>query len=142
MSQGSQGYVYFFQDCEALDQRVKIGKSDDPRRRLRDLKRLVKHQLTVIGVMPSDEPLAEETVIHRLCAEHHIEGEWFNAAVLAKIEAYRSRFLEKLPESPALVQVWVSPEAYAACVSRAKSEGRSLANWFRHELHKIAGTEE
>lgn len=32
----SQGYIYFFQ---AKDTRVKIGKTDDPHRRLRDLKR-------------------------------------------------------------------------------------------------------
>ena len=134
----SQGYVYFFQ---AADTRVKIGKSEDPRRRLRDLKSLAG-KLTVLGVMPSDEPLAEERSIHRKFAKHHIEGEWFNSTVRAELDVYRSRFLEKLPESQHLVQVWVSPEFHASCAALAKSEGRSLANWLRCQLTKIAGIEE
>jgi len=135
----SQGYVYFFQ---ANDARVKIGRSDDPRRRLRDLSALVGHRLVVIGVMSSDEPVAEEAAIHSAFAAHHIEGEWFNGNVIAKLDVYRPRFLAKPPESQVLVQTWVSPDFHAACTARAKSEGRSLANWFRRELGKITGVEE
>lgn len=130
----SQGYVYFFQ---AQDTRVKIGKTDDPHRRLRDLKRKAG-RLTVIGVMESAEPLAEEARIHRECAEHCIEGEWFYGAVLTKIEPYRKRFLEKFPKpKQVLIQTWVRPELYDVLVERAKSEGRSLANLVHQELIKI-----
>lgn len=135
----SQGYVYFFQD---KDTRVKIGQSTDPHRRLLALSRHAGHRLNVIGVMPSDEPLTEEAAIHSAFAEHCIEGEWFNAACVAAIDIYRPRFLARLPESQKLVQIWTSPEFHAACVSRAKSEGRSLANWLRRELTKIAGVAE
>lgn len=135
-----QGYVYFFQDA---DLRVKIGKSDDPHRRLRDLKRDVGHRLTVIGVMQSAEPLVEEARILRECIEHRIEGEWFTCAVIPKIEIYRSRFIEKLPEpKQLLIQSWVSPELYEALVMRAKKEGRTLANYVRRELGKLAGVDE
>jgi hypothetical protein len=134
----SQGYVYFFQ---ASDGRVKIGKSDDPRRRLRDLSSRGR-KLTVLGVMASDEPFAEEAGVHAALVKHHIEGEWFNGNVVAAIDAYRPRFLAELPESQHLIQVWVSPEFHAECVARAKSEGRSLANWLRHELGKLTEIEE
>jgi hypothetical protein len=135
----SQGYVYFFQ---AKNARVKIGQSTDPRRRLLDLSRHAGHRLDVIGVMPSDVPLAEEAAIHSAFAAHHIEGEWFNVACVAAIDTYRPRFLTKLPESQKLIQIWTSPEFHAACAARAKSEGRSLANWFRRELTKISGVSE
>lgn len=92
--------------------------------------------------MPSDEPIVEEVAIHREFAEHCIEGEWFDAAVTTKIDAYRRRFLKRLPETTRLVQLWVSPEFYEVCVALAKKEGRSLANWFRCQLNQIAGVEE
>ena len=41
-----------------------------------------------------------------------------------------------------LVQSWVSPELRAALDSRAKAEGRTLANYVRRELGKIAGIDE
>lgn len=130
----SQGYVYFFQ---SVDTRVKIGKTDDPHRRLRDLSHDGR-RLTVIGVMQSTEPLAEEAAILRECAEHCVEGEWFNSAVLTKIEAYRHRFLKTLPApKQVLIQSWVTPDLYEALVARAKSEGRSLSNFARQELTKI-----
>lgn len=38
-----------------------------------------------------------------------------------------------------LVQAWVSPKMREALEALAKGEGRSLANFVRHELGKIAG---
>lgn len=46
---------------------------------------------------------------------------------------------EKHRETHRLVQTWVSPELKKALLALAKSEGRSLANYVRHELGKIAG---
>ena len=41
-----------------------------------------------------------------------------------------------------LVQTWVSPELRKALDAKAKSEGRTLANFVRRELGKIAGVVE
>lgn len=134
-----QGYVYFFQDS-AL--RVKIGQTKDPRRRLRSLSSGIGHRLTIIGVMPSDDAPMEEAQVHRRFAEHRLVGEWFDGAVVAKLDDYRGRFLDKLPETDVLIQSWVSPEAYDALVALAKSEGRTLANLMRRELGKIIDADE
>lgn len=40
-----------------------------------------------------------------------------------------------------LVQIWVSPKMRKALDARAKSEGRSLANFVRRELGKLVGAE-
>ena len=41
-----------------------------------------------------------------------------------------------------LAQTWVSPELWKALNARAKSEGRTLANFMRHELGKLVGIAE
>jgi hypothetical protein len=41
-----------------------------------------------------------------------------------------------------LVQTWVSPELRKVLDALAKKEGRTLANWVRRELGKIAGIAE
>ena len=46
---------------------------------------------------------------------------------------------EKHRKTHKLVQTWVSPELRKALDAKAKSEGRTLANFVRHELAKIAG---
>lgn len=41
-----------------------------------------------------------------------------------------------------LAQTWVSPELWKALNARAKSEGRTLANFMRRELGKLVGIAE
>lgn len=41
-----------------------------------------------------------------------------------------------------LVQAWVSPKLRKALDARAKSEGRTLANFVRRELGKLVGLAE
>ena len=132
-------YVYFFQDA-AL--RVKIGQTADPRRRLRSLSSLTSHRLTVIGVMLSDDARAEEAAIHHTFAEYRLEGEWFDGTVIAKLDGYRERFLDELPETDSLIQTWTTPELHEVLETRAKNEGRTLANFVRHELGKLVGVAE
>jgi hypothetical protein len=49
---------------------------------------------------------------------------------------------EKHRETHKLIQSWVSPELKRALLALAKSEGRTLANYVRRELGKIAGIAE
>jgi hypothetical protein len=46
---------------------------------------------------------------------------------------------EKHRREHKLVQTWVSPEMWKALVAKAKSEGRTLANFARRELGKLVG---
>lgn len=49
---------------------------------------------------------------------------------------------EKHRKTHKLVQTWVSPEMRKALDALAKKEGRTLANFVRRELGKIAGVAE
>jgi hypothetical protein len=49
---------------------------------------------------------------------------------------------EKHRKAHKLVQTWVSPELRKALDALAKKEGRTLANYVRRELGKIAGIAE
>ena len=49
---------------------------------------------------------------------------------------------EKHRKTHKLVQIWVSPERKKEIDARAKSEGRTIANWLRREIDKIFGTAE
>ena len=49
---------------------------------------------------------------------------------------------EKHRKTHKLVQTWVSPELRKALDALAKKEGRTLANYVRRELGKIAGVTE
>ncbi len=49
---------------------------------------------------------------------------------------------EKHRKTHKLVQTWVSPEMKKALDAKAKSEGRTLANYVRRELAKLVGMAE
>ncbi len=49
---------------------------------------------------------------------------------------------EKHRKTHKLVQTWVSPELRKALDTKAKSEGRTLANFIRRELGKLVGIAE
>jgi len=49
---------------------------------------------------------------------------------------------EKHRKTHKLVQTWVSPELRKALDALAKKEGRTLANYVRRELGRIAGVTE
>ena len=49
---------------------------------------------------------------------------------------------EKHRKTHKLVQTWVSPELRKALDALAKKEGRTLANYVRRELGKLAGLAE
>jgi predicted DNA-binding protein len=49
---------------------------------------------------------------------------------------------EKHRKTHRLVQIWVSPKMRKALDALAKKEGRTLANYVRRELGKLAGIAE
>lgn len=61
--------------------------------------------------------------------------------VATKVRSVKER-TSKHRKAHKLVQTWVSPELRKALEAKAKSEGRTLANYVRRELGKIAGVVE
>jgi len=49
---------------------------------------------------------------------------------------------EKHRKTHKLAQMWVSQDYFKALLTRAKTEGRTVANFMRHELGKIIGVAE
>jgi len=70
----SIGYVYFIKNGEY--NQVKIGWSDRPSIREKELQTGNPNQLKIIGVLPSQES-SVETFLHDRYKIYHIRGEWF-----------------------------------------------------------------
>jgi predicted DNA-binding protein len=62
-------------------------------------------------------------------------------ASTSKARATETR-TDKHRKTHSLVQTWVSPELRKALDALAKKEGRTLANFVRYQLGKIAGIAE
>ncbi len=85
--------------------------------------------------------------------QHSRESESIAGSTAASAACYATRIemptprstetrTEKHRKAHKLVQTWVSPELWNALVARAKSEGRTLANFARRELGKLVGIAE
>ncbi len=64
-------FVYFIASPRA----VKIGRSTQPRKRLRALQRFNAERLELLGVVPGRQLV--ELALHKRFAKHRIAGEWF-----------------------------------------------------------------
>lgn len=85
-----QSFVYFM----TAGNKVKIGVSKNPRRRLDDLKTGSSRLVSIRYVMPGDRQ--KERELHTLFAEYRVNGEWFlfTSAIkewIAQDEARRSK---------------------------------------------------
>lgn len=67
-----KGFVYFIRAGDF----IKIGFSDDPRKRLAALQSAHPHLLEMIGFMPGT--MDDEYRIHCIFGLLHVRGEWFN----------------------------------------------------------------
>ena len=76
------GFVYFVSDGEA----IKIGKANDPKRRLGGIQTGTARPLSLLGVVPGGRRM--ERRIHREFQAHRLRGEWF--ADCAEIRSYIS----------------------------------------------------
>jgi len=65
----NEKYVYFISDGNA----VKIGTSDDPIRRLRDLQTGNPRLLDLLGI----SRLQTESEFHEIFKDYHLRGEWY-----------------------------------------------------------------
>jgi len=72
------GYVYFIHATES--DRIKIGKSVDPKKRLSGLQTSSSETLRLLLSLPAKDMAYEERQMHELFASERIRGEWFYAS--------------------------------------------------------------
>jgi len=70
---GRFDFVYALRAGDA----VKIGRSRDPRKRIRQLKNMTVEETTLVALVPADDDKEED--LHRQFRHLHIKGEWFRA---------------------------------------------------------------
>lgn len=70
------GYVYWIQDM-AKDL-IKIGCSNNPERRLRELRNEFGAQLDIVDTIESAHMYLHEHMAHQLFASRRVHGEWFD----------------------------------------------------------------
>jgi len=69
-------YVYMIRSGEC----VKIGKSDDPRKRLDQMQTGNPQELKLIGFWESEDACKDEQRLHEIFAEGKERGEWFRVS--------------------------------------------------------------
>lgn len=77
----------------------KIGFSNNPKRRLKDLQTGHPNQLTIhyIEAIPKDQVKSIEKSIHEVLRPHREKGEWFNLELheaIAEVKFARIRYLK------------------------------------------------
>lgn len=69
--------IYFIKSNEA----IKIGKSDNVPRRLKELQTSNHSSLEILYVIENEEETLEKHT-HGICERYHVKGEWFSLTVL------------------------------------------------------------
>ena len=59
----------------------KVGISNNPQKRLKELQTSNPYKLTIINTYPCDKAIVRESIIHMKLNEWHIRGEWFSASI-------------------------------------------------------------
>lgn len=67
--------IYFIQQGSLFDKKIKIGCSNNPQKRLRELQISTPNKLKLLLVLFGDSSV--EVYYHDLFAKYHIQGEWF-----------------------------------------------------------------
>lgn len=83
-------YLYFIQQGDSTGP-IKIGISKNPKKRLHTLQIGNAVPLTLLAIHKGT--FADEQKIHQIFKEHHIQGEWFDAALPLLM------FIEELKDS-------------------------------------------
>ena len=68
------GFVYFITDGRY----VKIGVSNNPEQRLHTLQTANASKLSLLKVVPSDNPYSLEAALHEHYADKHVNQEWYD----------------------------------------------------------------
>ncbi len=79
----TSGYIYFVQQVAGSRTLVKIGRSVDPIKRIKQLRTSAPYGLRVLGIMPCMDDVASERLIHQKFKALRISSrnEWFRMSV-------------------------------------------------------------
>lgn len=143
-----RGWIYFTRHGEGGP--IKVGRTDNPHRRVVDLGVGTPVQLILLGAMFSEQTALEESELHERLAAHRVKGEWFEAnAVFKEMDRLGSRIcLPDQVEVKQLEQPWsrsinlnirVTPEQAVLWRATAHSQNKSLSEWMRDVLDSGLG---
>ena len=145
-----KGWIYFAR--HGLEGPIKIGRTEDPFRRLMDLSVGTPIELVLLGAMLSEQTSLEEEEIKQRLSVHHIRGEWFKAeAVLNEMARLGSRVVP--PDQvkacrgdcgwskSANLNIRVSSDEKALWRATARAQNKSLSEWVREVLNPVAGVD-
>jgi len=71
-------YVYCIRNTKT--RRVKLGKGNNPLKRLKTLQTGSADPLVLEGTIQTDEPFRVEKTLHRIFGAYRVKGEWFDIA--------------------------------------------------------------
>lgn len=71
------GYVYIIQDKDVTGY-CKIGRTNNPKRRLYDFGVKLPFNIDVLYLLKCDDAVAFESALHNTFSHKRIRGEWFN----------------------------------------------------------------
>jgi hypothetical protein len=142
-----KSWVYFAR--YGLEGPIKIGRADDPRRRVGDLNVATPVQLILLGALLSEQADIEEVEIQRRLGAYRVKGEWFDAtAALAEMDRQATRLVS--PDQVQAVQfesAWarsvnlnirVQPDEITRWRIAAREQNKPLSAWVRDVLNPFA----
>jgi Meiotically up-regulated gene 113 len=142
-----KSWIYFVRYGE--EGPIKIGRADDPKRRVASLEVSTPMKLILLGAMLSEQAQMEEEALHRRLHKHRIRGEWFDAkAVLAEMELLESRlvpaeqtgcqYLDNPWSRSEIIHIRVTPEEITQWRAFAQAQNKSLSAWIRDLVNPFA----
>lgn len=83
-------YVYFIRSA-GKPRRIKIGKSKDPKARMRELQTGSPYPLDIVGTIrcrDGNHATRLEKELHRYFAEYRMGGEWFKCSLVVLVKVW------------------------------------------------------
>lgn len=128
---------------------IKIGRGDNPRRRVADLNVGTPAQLILLDGMLSDQAVEEEDELHDRLRAFHVRGEWYDAEiVLEEMKRLGSRLvgadqisecqLENPWSKSKNLNIRATPEEVELWRTAASTQNKSLSEWVRDALNPFA----
>lgn len=111
---------------------VKIGKSKNPEKRLKQLQTGHAHRLQLVGTLEGDH----ERKLHKLWESRRLNGEWFKADKDLLLYVYQITRNLEVTEQPKKFQGYIAHERHAAVMVRvyAKYKARAISEGVKPEM--------
>jgi hypothetical protein len=84
LGEGESGYVYGIRNLD--NNHLKVGFSNDPQRRLRQLQTANSSKLEIVFTVRADNWMGSEKAFHRALSGDTLRGEWFSSAAADNVQ--------------------------------------------------------